>query len=401
MKTERLYYTDSNLRAFEARIASLEPCQQGFRAVLDRTAFYPESGGQPSDRGKLSGAQVLDVIDDGEAVIHVLDRPPEGETVRGEVDWPRRFDHMQQHTGQHILSAAFEHTCQARTLSFHMGRAASTIDLESARLSPAQLAAAEELANQVVCENRSVEVLFHSSEQASQMALRKPSERQGELRLIQVADFDLSACGGTHVRQTGAVGQISIRGTEKFKGGTRVEFVCGGRALRAARGDFQLLSQTAQSLSCALEKTPETVAKLAETVRTQAKTVEKLTRDLLAAEARILYDAAEERGGVRLIRRVLESENAAQARILAQAIASLPGAIAMIGARVNPAGIILAQAQDGSADMASILRQALAQVGGKSGGARNYAQGGGMPESRLEEALQIAERLLRGGHGSL
>ena len=228
------------------------------------------------------------------------------------------------------------------------------------------------------------------------MALRKPSERQGELRLIQVADFDLSACGGTHVRQTGAAGLISIRGAEKFKGGTRVEFVCGGRALRAARGDFQLLSQTAQSLSCALEKTPETAAKLAETVRTQAKTVEKLTRDLLAAEARILYTAAEERGGVRLIRRVLEAENAAQARILAQAITSLPGAIAVVGARGNPAGIILAQAPDGAADMASILRQVLAQVGGKGGGARNYAQGGGMEESRLEEALQIAERLLRG-----
>src|SRR5437667_8843195 len=206
MKTERLYYTDCYLREFEASVLKVEPDSQGFRVYLDRTAFYPESGGQPMDSGTLGGIPVRGLLEEGDAIAHVLVRAPQVERVQGKIDWPRRFDHMQQHTGQHALSAAFEMTRNYKTVSFHLGAAASSIDLDSDRLGQRQIEEAENLANEVVFENREVRIFFRPEAEASQLDWRKPTGREGDVRLVEIDGFDLSACGGTHVSRTGAIG---------------------------------------------------------------------------------------------------------------------------------------------------------------------------------------------------
>ena len=255
--TERLYYRDCYLREFEAEVLAAEPDGKAFRVYLDRSAFYPDSGGQSSDHGTIAGIPVLNVIDEEGRVAHVMERPPAGRRVSAQIDWARRFDHMQQHTGQHILSAAFEQIDNYVTASFHLGSATSTIDLDSDRLGRRQLEEAEELANRIIFEDREVHILFKSTAEASQMSLRKPTEREGEVRVIEIPEFDLSACGGTHVSRTGAVGTILVRKFERLKGLTRVEFVCGRRALAAARNDFEVLSDAARLFSGAAENLPD------------------------------------------------------------------------------------------------------------------------------------------------
>ena len=234
--TTRIYYTEPYRRTFDATVLSADPVDGKLHVTLDQTAFYPTSGGQPFDTGTLGGAAVTDVIDreDG-GITHVVSgslKP--GEVLAGEIDWARRFDHMQQHTGQHVLSAAFDRLFGVRTESFHMGQQSATIDL-AREVSASEIAKAEDDANRVVWEDRPVTIRFATAEEAAAMPLRKESGRTGALRLIEINDYDLSACGGTHVERTGAIGVIAIGGAEKFKGGSRVEFLCGGRALERFR----------------------------------------------------------------------------------------------------------------------------------------------------------------------
>jgi alanyl-tRNA synthetase len=393
-KTERLYYTDCYLKEFDAGVLEVEPAGQKFRVVLDRTAFYPDSGGQPSDRGTLAGLPVAEVLDEGEAVAHILDSRPQGECVTGQIDWERRFDHMQQHTGQHLLSAAFERSVGAKTVSFHLGAEISTIDLDSDRLGHRQIEEAQELANRVIFENRDIRILFHAASEAQQMDLRKPTEREGEVRLIEVADFDLSACGGTHVRSTGAVGLILTRKFERLKGNTRLEFLCGMRALKAARRDFSLLSEAARLFSGALEDFPTLVAKQSEELKTAQRGNQKLVESLAEYRALELWSAAAGAGERRIVKHIFEAEEHPQAKRVAHAIARQPSSVALIGVKGKPAALFFAQSSGGPDDMGAILKQTVTQVGGKGGGARDFAQGGGLDEEKLAEALQMAERLL-------
>jgi alanyl-tRNA synthetase len=396
MKTERLYYTDCYLREFEGRVLRAEPCAEGSRVYLDRSAFYPASGGQPADRGTLGNAEILDVIDEGDAVAHLLDRVPESELAHGVIDWHRRFDHMQQHTGQHVLSAAFERTAEFETVSFHLGEEISSIDLASDRTSVRQVEEAESLANQVVFDNRAVAILFRTSEEARQMSLRKPAAREGELRLIRVEDFDLSACGGTHVNRTGSIGLIAVRKIERMKGQTRVEFVCGGRALACARRDFRTLSEAGRALSSAPEKLPELVCKQSDEIRGATKSIEKLSHRVAEYRGRELWAAAPVTGSIRIIRHIFNGDEAAEAKMVAQAATRLPACVFLIGVQGEPAALYFARSEDGGADMGSVLKKTLAGFGGKGGGTQHFAQGGGLPPEHLEEALVYAEGLLLG-----
>jgi alanyl-tRNA synthetase len=233
--TERIYYTEPSCRSFEATVSGLVERDGRPAVVLNRTAFYPTSGGQPFDTGRLGSADVVETIDDGEDILHVVSVPiAAGATVRGEIDWTRRFDHMQQHTGQHVLSAAFDRIFENRTTSFHLGVDTSTIDLMR-EATAADVERAIEEANRIVWEDREVSVRFVSAEEAGRLPLRKESVRGGTLRLVEINEFDLSACGGTHVPRTGAIGMIAVTNVERFRGGSRLTFVCGGRALRRSR----------------------------------------------------------------------------------------------------------------------------------------------------------------------
>ena len=252
--TERLYYTDPCLTEFDAQVLQIVEAPNGRPAlVLDRTAFYPTSGGQPFDTGTIGAAAVSDVIDqDDGTILHVLSEASVAagltplSQAHGRIDWNRRFDHMQQHTGQHVLSAAFDRVLGVRTVSFHLGAESSTIDL-AREVSAPEIERAEEEANRIVWANRSVTIRFADADEAARLPLRKESLREGVLRLIEVEDFDLSACGGTHVSRTGEIGIIAVGSTERFRGGSRIEFFCGGRALRSHRGLRDIVSASTES----------------------------------------------------------------------------------------------------------------------------------------------------------
>jgi alanyl-tRNA synthetase len=392
--TERLYYTDCYLKEFSASVIRTSPDPRGARVYLDRTAFYPESGGQPSDRGTLAGVPVLDVIDERDDIAHILAVNPAAGAVQGSIDWERRFDHMQQHTGQHILSAAFEHVGGYKTVSFHLGTETASIDLDSDRVGAKQIEGAEELANRVVFENHPVQISFRPAGEASQLDLRKPTFREGDIRLVEVEGFDLSACGGTHVSRTGGVGIISLRKVERAKGLTRVEFVCGGRARRRARQDFTILSEAARLFSTGLENVPEMIAKQTHDLREAGRFLQKLLEDLAESEAAQLWRQAPEKGGVRVVRCLFESTEGKKAKLTAHAVAKHAGAIALIGVKGTPSALFFSQTPGGIASLADVIKQTLAKFGGKGGGARDFAQGGGLPENQLEAALSFAESLL-------
>jgi alanyl-tRNA synthetase len=394
-KTERLYYTDCYLREFEARILKSEPGPRGFRVYLDRTAFYPESGGQPMDFGTLAGIPVVALREEDDAIVHELERQPESERVQGQIDWARRFEHMQQHTGQHVLSAAFERTGQYKTVSFHLGAEVSSIDLDSDRLGRRQIEEGEDLANRVVFENREVKIFFRPGTEANQMDLRNPTMREGDVRLVEIPEFDLSACGGTHVNRTGAIGLIAVRKVERMKSLTRVEFVCGGRALAAERRDFQVLNEASKLLSASSAQLPALIAKQMDEVRAANRAREKWAERMAKIQAQELWQAAPEKNGRKIVRRIFSEEEHQEGKKVAHEIAAHPAAIALIGVKGKSAFLYFSQTPDGAMNMGAILKQTAARFGGQGGGARDFAQGGGLDESRLEEALAFAESLIQ------
>ncbi|WP_322798646.1 alanyl-tRNA editing protein [Thermoflexus sp.] len=262
--TERLYWLDPYLQRFTATVIAFTEHNGQPAVILDRTAFYPTGGGQPHDRGALNGIPVVEVIEqdtDG-AILHILARPLETREVEGHIDWERRFDHMQQHTGQHILSQAFLRITGAQTVSFHMGEEMITIDLDQIGFPPEAIEAVEGLANQVVLEDREVRTRFVEAEEVEGLGLRRPPKVEGRIRIVEVADFDWSACGGTHVRRTGEVGPIKIVKLERRGNETRVSFLCGWRALRDYWRKHRLLLESAGALSVGEAMLPEAIRAL-------------------------------------------------------------------------------------------------------------------------------------------
>ena len=369
--TERIYYTDAYATAFDAAV--VERTDSGRRVYLDRTAFYPTSGGQPHDLGDLGGIAVVDVVDEGDRIAHVLAEPlGSAGRIEGRVDWVRRFDHMQQHTGQHLLSAVFTDLFGGATVSVHFGAESSTIDLDSGAIEPAEVAEAEARANALVWEQRPVRVTFEDAANAAW--LRKPSDRDGIIRVVTIQDVDRSACGGTHVRSTAEIGPTLIRRVERVRKAVRLEFVCGRRALQRARVDQELLARLAAQCSAA----PDDLPALIESQRAELKAGAALRREadeaLARYRARELYDAtAPDADGVR--RAVVRDAAALEPlRAFAHAFAALPRAVLIATASAPPAVLIAASA-DSPVDAGATLKAALAAAGGRGGGSARLAQG--------------------------
>lgn len=379
--TIRLYYTDSYLRDFEAAVVDL--ADHGRRIYLDRTAFYPTSGGQPNDTGTLGGSTVLDVVDDGDRIAHVLADPIGTAAVHGTVDWPRRFDHMQQHTGQHLLSAVLHELFGHATIAVHFGRESSTLDLDAPDLPHARLVEAEARANEIVTEDRPVEVGFEEAEQA--IGLRKASAREGTLRIVTIRDLDRSACGGTHVRATGEIGPILIRRLERVKKNVRLEFVCGARAVRQARADLDLLSRLAGHFSAAADELPALVEAQRVELKVAAGARRELEESLARYRARELYEAAPD-GAPRRI--VVREEKGPIERLhpLAQAVAALPRAL-FLGWNADPPALLLGAAADSGVDAGASLKSALITVGGRGGGNARLAQGTAPSAAAVERVV--------------
>src|SRR5687768_13061027 len=357
MSSDRLYYTDSYLVEFDAVVREVHLQGDRWKVVLDRTAFYPTSGGQPFDTGTIGEAIVLDVFDQEDGTIgHLIDRELETNTrVRGHVDWNRRFDHMQQHTGQHLLSAAFDREAGAKTVSFHLGTVASTIDLDK-ELQADQIARVEDVVNKVLWEDREVCVKFVTASEAAKLPLRKEPAREGDLRIIDIKDYDLSACGGTHVRRTGAIGVIAISGVERFKGGLRVEFVCGGRALRAFRSLKNAVGGSVRLLSVLPDELPSAIEKLQVEGRTQQKSQEGLYERLAAHEAATLAASGEQIGTANVVAVAVSGWDANGLKKLASSIVAKPATIAVLITTESPTLAVVARSQDLSLDTGTVLK---------------------------------------------
>lgn len=394
--TTRLYYTDSHLTSFDAAVLSCDERDQCFEIVLDQTAFYPTSGGQPFDVGTLGDAVVQDVVDrDDGTIAHIVDREvAAGTNVHGEIDWCRRFDHMQQHTGQHVLSAAFDRLLSVRTESFHLGSASATIDL-GREVAPQQIAAAVDESNRVVWDDRPVTVRVASADEARDMPLRKESTRTGPLRLVEIQDFDLSACGGTHVARTGAIGIIAVASWEKLRGGTRVEFLCGRRVLGLFTEWRDALAATTQRLSVPPGELAAAVEKLQLESKSLQKTLRAQQEQLAGHEAQSLVARAELADGRRILVDALDRWDAAGLKALATSATTIAPSLAVaLFSRVEPPVVVIAAGRDAPVDAAAVLKALTARFGGKGGGKRELAQGGGFG-APIEQLLAAAHAELR------
>jgi alanyl-tRNA synthetase len=382
MSSERLYYTDSYLVEFDAVVRDGVQENGRWKVTLDRTAFYPTSGGQPHDTGTLGDANVVDVFEgEDDMVVHVVDREIEKNSrVRGHVEWRRRFDHMQQHTGQHLLSASLEREAGAKTVSFHLGTGVSTIDLDK-ELTPDDLARAEDAANAVLWEDREVCVKFVSASEAAKLPLRKEPARSGDLRIVEIKDYDMSACGGTHVSRTGAIGSIVITGYERFKGGQRLEFACGSRALHAFRRLNAVVGGSVRLLSVLPDDLPSTIERLLATGKTQQKSQEALHLRLAEYEAARLRSTAVQVGSARIIGASVSGWDAVGLKRLASILVEQPSTVAFLISDELPTLAVVARSQDLSLDTGPILKTLLDRFGGKGGGKGAMAQGGGLTGS--------------------
>lgn len=375
----RIYYTDPACTEFDAVVEECRPLDGRPAVTLDRSAFYPTSGGQPNDLGALGEAKVVDVVEsEAGAVWHVLDRElSPGSPVRGVVDRERRLDHMQQHTGQHILSAAFDKLHRARTVGFHLGADVSTVDL-SVEVPWAAIAAAEADANRIVWEDRPVAVRFVEAAEAAALPLRKEPERGGTLRVIDVEGYDLSACGGTHVARTGTVGLVAVLSAEKLRGGTRLEFVCGARALRWLRTYRDAVSGCIRHVSVAPEELPSAVERLQAESRDLRKTIREMQERLAGYEASALAASAEEAAGGRVVVKALDGHDQGSLKSMALAICASPGFQVALFSTSGPHVAVLARSKDRTVDCAAVLKGLMATYGGRGGGRPELAQGGGL-----------------------
>ncbi|HET6199449.1 MAG TPA: DHHA1 domain-containing protein [Candidatus Acidoferrales bacterium] len=395
--TERLYYDDSFLREFDAQVLACEPEGEPnaarWRVRLDRTAFYPASGGQPFDTGRLGDATVIEVLDaENDEIIHSTDQPVAAGAVHAVIDWPRRFDHMQQHTAQHMLSAAFIELFKFQTVSFHLGRDISTIDLAAPSITPRQLEEAERRVNEIIFDDRPIAVRYGTADELAAQGIRKKVDREGTLRVIDIQAFDRQPCGGTHLARTGQAGTLLTRKCERQKGNWRVEFVAGWRALAAGSGDFAALRQAAEHLGCGMAELPENVRKIQEERRTSQRDAKKLTErlaeleaaDLLARHAETSHD-----GKRRIIVFISDDASSSYLAILAAKIVATPNKRVILASRAAMA-VVLAQSAGLGGDMGALLRELLAPVGGKGGGSKVFAQGTVPEISALDSIVDAA-----------
>ncbi len=395
--SERLYYQNSFLTTFAATVSDIREVARGegeslWQVALDRTAFYPESGGQPCDTGVLSatsrGGAELDVavesVEENEhgEVWHLVRKPlAAGTHVEGQIDWERRFDHMQQHTGQHLLSAVFLRELQAQTVSFHLGESISTIDLACGPLAQHSLERVERLANEIIAEDRPVTLRQIERAEAEAMLasgeLRKLPERNGKIRLIEIADCDRNACGGTHVRSTGQIGGLLVRGVEKVSRGVRVEFVCGLRAVKTARADAATLSKATAALSVGAADLPAAVERLISEAKTNAKERQRLREELAAYHAARLAVEVPIANGLRLVMRSWKDRDRDYVKLLASRTAATSAETVAIfcAEEADPTRVVVARSMDLDFDCGRLLREALTELGLRGGGSPDLAQG--------------------------
>jgi len=403
LMTEHLYYHDSFLYEFDAEVVDVmsEPRPA---VVLNRTAFYPTSGGQVFDTGWMVAengrVRVSEVAEQEDGtILHLIEGTGDvqkGSRIRGMVDVDRRKDHVQQHSGQHVLSAAFVQLFNMPTVSFHMGAESCSIDLDATNVTTAQVEAAEARANDVIAQDRPVSVRFVTQEEAQGLGLRKiPPVERDKLRLIDIRDFDLTACGGTHVAATGQIGCILLRKIEKVRQGWRVEFVCGKRAVGTARRDYATLAEAAGLCSSHIWDLPQQIRKFQEEARTSRKWGEQLLEEIAALHAGRLLSETVETAGRRIVVQIYPDRDLSFIKLLAQRLTRQnPNVVALLGCTSSPPALVFARSSEQPFDMGALMKEALAKLGGRGGGSKDMAQGGPAQVEGIQAALtEIAAKL--------
>ncbi len=402
--TDRLYYHDSFLREFDATVVSCTPDGPRWKVILNKTAFYPTSGGQPHDTGTLGDAKVVEVVDapnsagpdvsssgDPHHVVHYTTAELPAGPIHGQIDWPRRLDHMQQHTAQHLLSAAFIELYGFQTVSFHLGKEISTIDLAAPSLVPRQIDAAERRTNEIIFEDRPVIIRFGTAQELAESGIRKKVDREGILRAIDIEGFDRQPCGGTHLASTGQAGLILLRKLERTRENSRIEFVAGYRALAAARADFGTLTQAATLLSCAITDVPAGITKNIEDRRANSANIKRLEERLASLEAEaLLHQIPETPNTVRLIVATPPGATPAYLALLAAKLTTGKNVIALLASRES-GHVVAARSADLAQDLGIALRESLKEFQGKGGGAKHFAQGA-LPDPTQLDAFLTASK---------
>jgi alanyl-tRNA synthetase len=398
--TEKLYFTDSSLLDFTATVMEIKQTERGYAVALDHTAFYPTGGGQPNDTGTLDGVSVNDVYEDEDGVIyHVvgdIGALASGQSVNGQIDRARRLDHLQQHSGQHILSQAFVQARGAETRSFHLGALSSTIDIELPTPTDDDMRAAEEVANAVIFEDRPMRVHLVSEAEAARLPLRKETAIRGHIRVIEIENFDWSPCGGTHATRAGQVGLIALKGYERAKKLTRVEFVCGHRALDEYRAAHRTAMAVAQLFSAERDTAPELVTRMIQENRTLKKRIRDLLELAMTAEAAQMLAQTNASGNFKLISAAFDGRDLEEVRMLAAKLVQAEPAIALLGTRdAGAARLVFARSASLEPNMGQLLAEACQLLGGRGGGKPELAQGGGPAVENLDAAINLAvEKLL-------
>jgi alanyl-tRNA synthetase len=400
-----LYYDDSFQKEFTARVVHCEVLPPDVNSgitgtvwglILDRTAFYPTSGGQPNDLGKIGDANVLDVREEGDEIIHVVDRRPEDPDVNGCIFWPRRFDHMQQHTGQHLLSAMLQERFGRPTVSFHLGAEVCTIDLRGPEPSEEVLEGAERAANQIIFDDRPINIRYDTAEEFAKVGVRKEVNRAGILRGIEIEGVELQPCGGTHVKSTGQIGLVLVRRCSKIRQDWRVEFVCGSRAEKAARHDFQLLRQAAEKLSCAPDEVTAAASRALAEHDANFKNLRAMLERLARAEAALVVQSATPGpDGLRIVSRDFAGVPSEYPGFFATELAKSEKTVALLSAK-EQGHLLFAQHPSSSKDMNALLQRVFEKFGGKGGGTRDFARGRLNDGASAERALSLAKEMLAG-----
>ncbi len=376
MDTERLYRKSAYTAQFTAKVVRQEKVREGFEVVLDRTAFYPTGGGQPCDTGWLDGIPVTEVEEREGTVVHLLKAPLETGTVTGRIDWGRRFDHMQQHAGQHVLSACFDKIAGARTVGFHLGSQFVYIDLDSTDLTREQITQAEHMANKTVFENLPIKTYILQPEEIRKMPLRKQPTVEKDIRIVEIDGFDYSPCGGTHPSHTGCIGLIKIRRWEKQKDSTRIEFVCGSRALEDYDTKNDCLNRVCAMLSIRDFEAADAVERILAENKALAKAAEAMKEDLCKFEAENLVRNAPLEKGLRLIKLSYHNRPLNELRLLVSGITSEKGCIALLATTGDKNQVIAGRSEDVSIDLRKAFNEVMSQFGGRGGGSGKLVQGG-------------------------
>ena len=376
MYTERLYRENAYTAHFTAKVIRQEKVREGFEVVLDRTAFYPTGGGQPCDTGWLDDIPVTDVEEREGMVVHLLRTPLEPGTVTGRIDWGRRFDHMQQHAGQHVLSACFDKIAGAATVGFHLGSQFVYIDLNSTDLSREQVIQAEQLANKIVFDNLPIKTYIVQPEEVKSLPLRKQPTVYEDIRIVEIDGFDYSPCGGTHPSHTGCIGLIKIRRWEKQRDCTRIEFVCGGRALEDYGTKNDCLNRVCAMLSVRDFEAADAVERILAENKALIKAAEAMKEDLCKFEAENLVRKATLEKGLRIIKLSYHNRPLNELRLLVSAITSEEGCIALLATTGDKNQIIAGRSEDVSIDLRKPFNEVMSQLGGRGGGSVKLVQGG-------------------------